>query len=653
MKLKADTLAQAMLKNLKSLPAGQVALRLLVVMGLFSLTRLLFYWLNADSFQATTFKQLVVIFLGGLRFDLTAVLYANSLYYLLMLLPVNGKNNPWFSNILNAIFYLTNGMALALNCIDMAYYEFTSERTTIAVFDEFAHEVNYGQLAYHFIIDYFYIFLIWLGLMALLVWAVRLLKATYNRVNSWQTFALQLLSMLVFIGLAIIGIRSGLPPKQDFPLVASDAGQYVENPGDIVLVQNTAFTMMMSLDKPVYQKQHYYDSTRLAQIYNVNHPADTATFKPLNVVVLIIESLGREPIGVFNRTLEQGKYKGYTPFLDSLAQHALIFPNAYANSRISIEGSPAVLAGIPSMQESFTVSNYSGNTINSIPKLLGEQGYYTAFFHGAPNGSLGLNAFAVQAGIQHYYGFNEYGNPDDYDGVWGIWDHLFLPYAIQTMDSFPKPFMSAVFSVSSHHPHKIPDFLKDKIPEGKVKMHKSIGYADYALKQLFATAKTKDWFNNTLFIITGDHTCTSYYPQFKTPVGAFTVPIILFQPGANLVGVDSTVVQQIDIMPTVLHYLHYPKPYLAFGQDMLHPPKEKFVFNYYGNAFQLIQGHWVIQHNTQKTIGLYNLKEDPLMRNNLVGKAPTIQAKMEPLIKAVIQQHNNRMVDDRLVAKTP
>jgi len=265
---------------------------------------------------------------------------------------------------------------------------------------------------------------------------------------------------------------------------------------------------------------------------------------------------------------------------------------------------------------------------------------------------LGLNAFAVQAGARNYFGLNEYGNDDDYDGIWGIWDHLFLPYSINTMDGFKEPFISTIFTSSSHHPFKIPAFLEEQLPEGKIEMHKSIGYADYALRELFTTVKTKEWYENTLFVITGDHTCTSYYPEYQTSVGAYTVPIILFQPGSNLVGVDSTVVQQIDIMPTVLNYLNYDKPYFAFGQDMLHPTKEKFAISYYGNAYQLIMDDWVIQHDLKQVVGLFNLKEDPVMANNLVNKRPEIQKKMTVKIKAVIQQFHNRMIDDRLTAET-
>lgn len=641
-----------MLKSIRTFPVTEVLLRLGIVMALFTITRLLFYLFNFESFQTTTFSQLIIIFLGGLRFDLTAVIYLNIIYSVLMLVPVNGKNHPVYRAITNYIFYITNSVGLALNCIDFIYYKFTSKRTTVTVFEEFSHETNFAQLLYIFVYDYFFMVSIWLLLIAILIFIGNKILVPLKKINSVKYFLLQGLIFLVFSGLSIIGVRSGLPPKQDFPLSPSDAGQYVDNPGDIVLVQNTPFTMMMSLDKPIFTKQSYFDTDALELEYSLlKTPTDSAIFKPLNIVLVLVESLGREPVGAFNKNLDSSNYSGYTPFLDSLIEQSLIFVNSYSNSRKSIEGSPAVLASIPSLQMSFTVSNYSGNKINTLASELGKKGYHTSYFHGAPNGSLGLNSFAVQAGIEHYFGLDEYNNYKDFDGVWGIWDHLFLPFAINKMSEFEQPFLSTIFSVSSHQPYKIPPTIDSQIPDGTLEIHKSIGYADYALRELFAAAKTKDWYANTLFVITGDHTCFNYYPQYRTSIGAFTVPIIFFLPGSNLVGVDSTIAQQIDIMPTILTYLNYDEPYFAFGEDLLNAHDEKFAISYYGNAFQLIMGDWLIQHDMKKVVGLFNIKNDPVLRKNLVNQRPEIQAKMTRKIQAFIQQFNNRMVDNKLTVE--
>jgi phosphoglycerol transferase MdoB-like AlkP superfamily enzyme len=276
-------------------------------------------------------------------------------------------------------------------------------------------------------------------------------------------------------------------------------------------------------------------------------------------------------------------------------------------------------------------------------------GYQTFYFHGAPDGSLGLNSFANIAGFEHYVGKTEYNNDADFDGVWGIWDHLFLPFVSDHLNNIQTPFFSFVFTASSHHPYKIPDHLRDMLPEGIIPIHKSIAYVDYSIRAFFNSASKQKWFNNTLFVITGDHTCTSVYPEFKTSVGAYTVPIIFYQPGSRLIGRDSTPAQQIDIMPTILNYVGYRRPYFAFGQDLFAPDSSKFNVNYAGNSFQLINRDWVLQFDLEKTISMYCLKTDRLMKNNLVGKNMPVQKFLEKQIKAFIQQYNGRMVNNQLL----
>ena len=75
---------------------------------------------------------------------------------------------------------------------------------------------------------------------------------------------------------------------------------------------------------------------------------------------------------------------------------------------------PAVLAGIPSFKDAFTSSPYVNTSIESLVSILKEEGYYTSFFHGAPNGSMGFLGFSNVLGFDAYYGKTEYNNDDDF-----------------------------------------------------------------------------------------------------------------------------------------------------------------------------------------------------------------------------------------------
>lgn len=123
-------------------------------------------------------------------------------------------------------------------------------------------------------------------------------------------------------------------------------------------------------------------------------PNDSLTKRKKNVVVIIIESFGREYIGGFNKWLDGGRYKGYTPFVDSLMQHSATYQYSFCNGRKSIDGMPSVLSSIPMFIEPFFLTSASMNNVSGLAGELKEEGYYSAFFHGAENGSMGFQAFA-------------------------------------------------------------------------------------------------------------------------------------------------------------------------------------------------------------------------------------------------------------------
>jgi arylsulfatase A-like enzyme len=193
--------------------------------------------------------------------------------------------------------------------------------------------------------------------------------------------------------------------------------------------------------------------------------------------------------------------------------------------------------------------------------------------------------------------------------------------------------------------------MEGKYPEGTLPIHKCVGYTDDALRKFFNKMKTMRGYENTLFVMTADHTSSNIeYAENRTAWGFYSIPIIFFKPGDELVGRKKEIVQQIDIMPSVLGYLHYDKPFVGFGRDIFRENTEPFAFNYKDNTYQLFSGDYLLVFDGLKSIGLYNFKTDKMIEHNLIGGRSELISKMEPLMKALIQQYNNRLVDDRLVA---
>ncbi len=273
-----------------------------------------------------------------------------------------------------------------------------------------------------------------------------------------------------------------------------------------------------------------------------------------------------------------------------------------------------------------------------------------SFFHGARNGSMGFQAFANATGFEEYYGRENYNNDADFDGRWAIWDEEFLQYYANMLASFPKPFASAIFTASSHHPFKVPMRYEGFFPQGTLPIHQCVGYTDNALRRFFNNVSKQDWFNSTLFVITADHTSLTAYPEEKTSLSVFEVPIILYHPGSQLKGYSELVAQQMDIMPTVLNYLGYSNSYLAFGDDLLsESSKDNSAVNYYNGIYQYIEDDFLLQFNGSKSVALFNITTDKKLKNNILDKNIEQGASMEKRLKAIIQQYMSRMKLNKLL----
>ena len=608
------------------------------------------YWLENSSYLNYTLD----VWRGGLMFDTTAILYTNALYIVLMLFPWHKKENHTYHIVCKWLYIIVNGVALAMNLADSVYFQYTMRRTTCTVFGEFSNEGNLGSIIGKEFFNHWYLVLLFAIVMFVLWKLYAMPELNYRKLlYKWKYNTICTIALLLTIPLSIGGIRGGFTTAVR-PITISNANQYAKRPTDAALVLNTPFALIRTIDTNVFVVPTYFDSTaEMEKVYTPIHTPQSSLSNQLstkNVVILIVESFGREYIGALNRDLDGGKYKGYTPFVDSLIARSITFSHSYCNGRKSIDGMPSILSSIPMFVEPFFLTPASMNDMTGLAGILGNEGYETAFFHGAENGSMGFQAFAQKTGFQHYYGRTEYEasqGKDDFDGTWAIWDEPFLQYFANEMSNMKQPFMTALFTASSHHPFAIPEQYKSKYPEDHLPIHKCIRYTDHAIEQFFNTAQKKPWFNNTIFVLTSDHTNQSDHAEYQTDLGGFCSPIIIYEPGREP-QLQDKIAQQIDILPTVLGMLGYQKPYFGFGIDLLNTPSEEtWAVNYLNGIYQYVKYGYVLQFDGSQAKAVYSL-DDRMMKQNLKGKVD-VQAKMERELKAVIQQYMERMTQDRLL----
>ena len=587
---------------------------------------------------------------GGLMFDTSAIMYTNSLYMVLMLFPLHVKECRGWQKMAKCVFVVVNALAICINLADSVYFKYTGRRTTATIFSEFGNEGNLGSVIGVEFLNHWYLVLLALGLIVALAKLYAMPSSVLKIKSMFKYYVVQLLALLLFLPMCIGGMRGGLT-KAVRPITISNANQYVDRPEDAALVLNTPFSLIRTIGKNVFVIPNYMEATRLDEVYSPvrQSVADSVAAKKKNVVVMIVESFGSEYIGALN------DYEGYTPFLDSLISKSLIWEHSFGNGRKSIDGMPSVLSSIPMFVEPFFLTPASVNNVGGLARELVKDGYYSAFFHGAENGSMGFQAFSRATGFEDYFGRTEYNQDNrfqgdaDFDGMWAIWDEPFLQYMALTMNEFREPFVSAVFTASSHHPYKIPEAYQEIYPEEGLVMHKCVRYTDHALKRFFETASKQPWFKNTLFVLTADHTNLSEVPEYQTSLGGFRVPIVFFDPSGEMpTGQREGIAQQIDIMPTVLGYLGYTKPYVAFGFDLFHTPAEDtWAVNYLNGIYQYVKGDYLIQFDGVALKAVYRFKEDKLLEHNLMDKVDVSDLVEE--LKAIIQSYMQRMNTNALV----
>ena len=627
-------------------PLLVVLWNLLLVYLIYQIARIE-YWLENSSYLNYTFD----VWRGGLMFDTSAILYTNALYVVLMFFPLHYKETNVYHKICKWLFFIVNGLAFAINLADSVYFRYTMRRTTSTVFDEFSSEGNLGSIIGTEFLSHWYLVL----LFALIMWLLWKFYATPNLnvkvLNKWKYNGACLLSLILFTPFCIAGMRGGFATAVR-PITISNAMQYTARPTDAPLVLNTPFSLLRTIDTNVFVVPNYFDSAEeMEAVYTPIHiPSDSLQMEKKNVVVLIVESFGREYIGALNKTLEDGKYKGYTPCVDSLISKSTTFNHSFCNGRKSIDGMPSILSSIPMFVEPFILTPSSMNDYTGLAGILAKEGYETAFFHGAQNGSMGFQAFAQKTGFQRYYGRSEYEEScgtADFDGTWAIWDEPFLQFFANEMSKMKQPFMTSVFTASSHHPFAVPEKYKKQFVEEELEIHKCIRYTDMSIGKFFDTASRQPWFKNTIFVLTSDHTNMSNHAEYQTDLGGFCSPIIIYDPSRPEGKTVDKIAQQIDILPTILGMLNYTKPYFGFGIDVLNTPKEDtWAVNYLNGYYQYVRYGYVLQFDGTSTTAIYSL-DDKLMKNNIKGKVE-IQQQMERELKAIIQQYMERMKQDCL-----
>ncbi|MGB0918673.1 MAG: LTA synthase family protein, partial [Flavobacteriales bacterium] len=205
----------------------------------------------------------------------------------------------------------------------------------------------------------------------------------------------------------------------------------------------------------------------------------------------------------------------------------------------------------------------------------------------------------------------------------------------------------------SHHPYTIPEAYKNKFPKGTLPIHESVGYTDQSLREFFKKASKTDWYKNTLFVITADHTSLSENQEFQTKLGSLKIPIILFHPAGTLQpSVQNQIVQQIDIMPTVLDLLDYNEPFFSFGVNAFDTLASHTAVAFKHDQHQIFRNEKLICFDGENTNFAYDVNADELLHHNLVESENFNYSENEKYLKGFIQTYSKALNENKMTVES-
>ena len=659
------------MQKLKALTNSNLFKQMLFAFGILSISRLVWFVANVFWLPPIGIDEYVYAHLVGIYFDIPVV----ALIYLPVWMWVV-FGDLWrerLPNINRILFLISTMIVLIFNGIDTGYSQVTAKRSGFELFDTLGDDAN--RFA-PYLTDNWYIIL-GLAAMGYLIYRWVPVRGQYPDINFRARPLRGLFATAAFGGLWLLSFRGGFQLR---PLRAIDASNFVQ-PEIAPLVTSTPLQIISTWQRnglpdfefeiqfpanstitsdPKNSRAHKWlfdNSTTLAP-FPMSRTLGGGWVQP-NIVFIVVESLARDYTGF-------GNGKPFTPFLNKIAAdpQTIQFPYCFANGTKSIEMVPSIFCGMPSlMSEFYVTSAYANNKVNNAYQLA--KGYKTAFFHGSNNGTMGFQSFLKQTGLQQYHGIDQYPSDlynRDFDGNWGIFDEPYLQHfsnCLDTLNNPNNPFFASVFTLSSHHPYTIPTPYLNKLPGSPGTVQHTIAYADIALKKFFQTASTKPWFNNTDFVITGDHTSHSDKEYFYSQSGHYEVPFLIYSPGLNFnecliqkgnhkikeyaksvapgwhtitqspwaqKSVDSILqiaknktLSQCDILPTLWDLLGANNPRLGFGRSAFDPSYKGYSTHIDKDLYYIIQYPFVLALNQQGEVVDYHKQ---LRNNNNAQKLP-------------------------------
>ena len=558
----------------------------LTVMLITGMSRLYLILKYKELLPNNSFSWALESILQGLQFDSMIASSVIALPLLILsILFLFKVNTDSALRLFKYLFYLLFLAVIVLVVADLPFFEYYNSRLSKGILSwADSPEQMFAALIDE---DFYYVYYLLGAILILIVFYLN--NFLFNRYRAESKMELNFIQRLTFFmvfGLAIfIGLR-GSADFKDKPLTTEKA-----------FFSNSAFLNQMAMN-PIF---NFFDSFRYSDLTEETDEEAVdfvrkqfkidleSTCSPINrkiackdseikpsVVLILVESLSAAKVSIMK---EKEKT---TPTIDSLAENGLFFSNFYSNGVHTYNGIFSSLYGLPVAwnKKPLSDSYLSQIAYSGLPVILKEKGYFNSFFCTGDSKFDNMEGFLLNHGFDKIFSRESYRKEDIYN-AWGLSDHKLYDYFYDYMNANYKkkaPLFTSLLTVSSHHGYD-PPCVEDFTPISNNYYSMPYEFADWSLRRFFKKASQMPWFNNTIFIIVGDHG-QNFNPKYEVPIDYVHVPMIIYAPQLIATKEIESPGMQIDIFPTVMGLLNAEYQNNTLGIDLL---KEKRPYAYFSS----------------------------------------------------------------------
>ena len=597
------------------------------------LYRLSLMCFHLDEIAGMPFWTIFKAYLVGLHFDTATACYVLALPLIVFAIyDFIGRKSVVFEKIMT-VFMTILFVITTFACVsDIPYYNQFADHINLTSLDWFKGENGFSDVMKMILGDpslwlfFFPLAILIVGIYFVARWIIR--KSTDWVPMSYVARGIVTLLMMV---LCFIGMRGYVTRER--PMGVYDSfycdnsllNQLGQNPTYSFISSYLTDVSLMDDELAIANMREYLDIQDVTEFENPLSRRFVADTVPnnYNVVLIIMESMG-------NDLLERsGHFQGLTPFLDSLVDQSLYFENCFSAGKHTITG---VFSSLCSFANTFQDDpTYQLNPIksepvlsyNNMPKTLKDNGYNTMFFVPHEATWEKLDVFLLKNGIDRIYSDLDY-DKDVERSSWGVNDEYLLNFAVKALNKYDseQPFFATILTVSNHQPYIMPKSYQRR---SKNDREAAIQFSDDALRIFFEKASKSSWFDNTVFVLVGDHG-RDYVKSYTPPVSYLHVPLIFYCPSLIQPEVSPNFASQVDIYPTLMDVLDISFVNNTLGIDLLQYQRP-MTFSSGDTEYCLFDDEWYMIGSKNKPSQLYRYKN--LDMKNYAEEKPEIVEKMK------------------------